>query len=103
MVGSSTTSYKSYKPFMFFTGTDPGYSVETYLNAGPDSINKPPHQSWIHRRTALIQNTLDGAAQKWFSVLPVEIKSDCKQFFYKIFQSKFDSEKKQTTTKKSMQ
>ena len=72
---------------MVFTGTDPGYSVEDYLNAvtanlilnkGPEPINTPLHQNWIHRRTALIQTTLDGAAQKWFSVLPIEIKSDWK-------------------------
>ena len=30
--------------------------------------------------TALIQTTLDGAAQKWFSVLPIEIKSDWRRF-----------------------
>ena len=82
MGGSSITSNK---PLMVFTGTDPEYSVENYLNAvtanlilniGPEPINTPLHQNWIHRRTALIQTTLDGAAQKWFSVLPIEIKSD---------------------------
>ena len=74
---------------MVFTGTDPEYSVEDYLNAvtanlilniGPKPINTPPHQNWIHRRTALIQTTLDGAGQKWFSVLPIEKKSDWKRF-----------------------
>ena len=82
MGGSSITSKK---PLMVFTGRDPEYSVEDYLNAvtanlilniGPEPINTPLHQNWIHRRTALIQTTLDGAAQKWFSVLPIEIKSD---------------------------
>ena len=67
---------------MVFTGTDPEYSVEDYLiavtanlvlNIGPEPINTPLHQNWIHRRTALIQTTLDGAAQKWFSVLSIEI------------------------------
>ena len=81
MGGSSITSNK---PLMVFTGTDPEYSVEDYLNAvtanlilniGPEPINTPLHQNWIHRHTALIQTTLDGAAQKWFSVLPIEIKS----------------------------
>ena len=80
MGGSSITSNK---PLMVFTGTDPEYSVEDYLNAvtanlilniGPEPINTPLHQNWIHRRTALIQTTLDGSAQKWFSVLPIEIK-----------------------------
>ena len=42
------------------------------------------HQNWIHRRTALIQTTLDGAAQKWFSVLPIDIKSDWKKFKQKF-------------------
>ena len=74
---------------MIFTGTDPEYSVEDYLNAvtanlivniGPEPVNTPLHQNWIHRRTALIQTTLDGAAQKWFSVLPKDIKSDWKRF-----------------------
>ena len=86
MGGSSITSNK---PLMVFTGTDPEYSVEDYLNAvtanlilniGPEPINTPLHQNWIHRRTALIQTTLDGAAQKWFSVLPLEIKSNWKSF-----------------------
>ena len=35
---------------MVFTGTD----------------TTPLHENWIHRRTALIQTTLGGAAQKWF-------------------------------------
>ena len=58
---------------MVFTGTDSEYSVEDYsnavranliLNMGPEPINTPLYQNWIHRRTALIQTTLDGAAQK---------------------------------------
>ena len=58
---------------MVFTGTDPEYSVEDYLNTitanlilniGPELVNTPLHQTWIHKRTALIQTTLDGAAQK---------------------------------------
>ena len=86
---------------MVFTGTDPEFSVEDYLNAvtanltlniGPEPINTPHHQNWIHRRTALIQTTLDGAAQKWFSVLPIDIKSDWKRFTQQ-FSKMFDSEK----------
>ena len=86
---------------MVFTGTDPECSVEDYLNTvtanlilniGPESINAPLHQNWIHRRTALIQTTLDGAAQKWFSVLPVDIKSDWKRFTQE-FSKMFDSER----------
>ena len=98
MGGSSITSNK---PLMVFTGTDPEYSVEDYLNAvtanlilniGPEPINTPLHQNWIHRPTALIQTTLDGAAQKWFSVLPIEIKSDWKRFTQE-FSKMFDSER----------
>ena len=98
MGGSSITSNK---PLMVFTGTDPQYSVEDYLNAvtanlilniGPEPINTPLQQNWIHRRTALIQTTLDGAAQKWFSVLPIEIKSDWKRFTQE-FSKMFDSER----------
>ena len=84
---------------MVFTGTDPEYSVEDYLNAdtanltsniGPEPVNTPLHQKWIHRRTAIIQTTLDSAAQKWFSVLPIERNSNWKRFtqeFSKIFDS----------------
>ena len=98
MGGSSITSNK---PLMVFTGTDPEYSVEDYLNAvtaslilniGPEPINTPLHQNWIHRRTALIQTTLDGAAQKWFSVLPIDIKSDWTRFTQE-FSKMFDSER----------
>ena len=98
MGGSSITSNK---PLMVFTGTDPEYSVEDYLNAvtanlilniGPEPMHTPLHQNWIHRRTALIQTTLDGAAQKWFSVLPIEIKSDWKRFTQE-FSKMFDSER----------
>ena len=69
LVGGS--SIISNKPLKVFTGTDPEYSVEDYLNAvtanlilniGPEPINTPLHQNCIHRRTALIQTTLDGAA-----------------------------------------
>ena len=62
------------------------------LNIGPEPINTPLHQNWIHRRTALIQTTLDGAAQKWFSVLPLEIKSNWKRFTQE-FSKMFDSER----------
>ena len=95
MGGSSITSNK---PLMVFTGTDPEYSVLTavtanlILNIGPEPINTPLHQNWIHRRTALIQTTLDGAAQKWFSVLPIEIKSNWKRFTQE-FSKMFDSER----------
>ena len=80
---------------------DPEYSVEAYLNVvtanlilntGTEPKNLPLHQNWIHRRTALIQTTLDGAAQKWFSILPIDIKSDWKRFIQK-FSKMLDSER----------
>ena len=83
LMGGSSIS--SNKPLMIFTYTDPEYSVADYLNAvtanlnlniEPEPVNTPLHQKWIHRRTALIQTTLDGAAKKSFSVLPIEKKSD---------------------------
>ena len=83
---------------MVFTGTNLEYSVEDYLNAnlilniGPEPINTPLHQNWIHRRKALIQTTLDGAAQKWFLVLPIDIKSDWKRFTQEL-SKRFDSER----------
>ena len=86
---------------MLFTGAGPEYSVEDCLNAatanlilnvGPEPIITPLHQNWIHRRTALIQTTLDGAAQNWFSVLPIDIKSDWKRFTQEISKI-FDSER----------
>ena len=61
------SSIQSIKPLIVFTGTDPEYSVEEYLNAvtanlilkiGPEPIKTPLHQSWLHRRTALIQTKI---------------------------------------------
>ena len=98
MGGSSITSIE---PLMVFTDTDPEYSVKDYFNAvtanlilnvGPEPIKTPIHQIWIHRRTALIQTTLDGAAQKWFSVLAIDIKTNWKRFTQE-FSKMFDSER----------
>ena len=55
LMGGSSLS--SNKPLMVFTGTDPEYSVDDNLNAvtanlisniGPESVNMPLHQNWIH-------------------------------------------------------
>ena len=62
------------------------------LNKGPEPVNTPRHQNWIRRRTGLIQNTHDGASQKWFSVLPIVIKSDWKRFTQELSKM-FDSER----------
>ena len=71
LLGESTMT--SYNSLTLFKELDPEYSVEDYLNAvkanltlniGQEPINTPLHQNWIQRRTALIQFTLDGAAQK---------------------------------------
>ena len=92
---------------MVFTGTDPEYSVEDYLNAftanlisniGPQPVNTQLHQNWIHRRTALIQAILDGAAQKRFLVISIELKSDWKRFTQE-FSKMFGSEKKTNNIK----
>ena len=97
----SGASISSNKRLVLFTGRDPEYSVEDYLNVftanlilnvGPEPVNTPLHQNWIHRRTTLNQITHDGAAQKLFSVLPVEIKSDWKKFTQKLSKM-FDSER----------
>ena len=67
---------------MVFTIIDAQISGEGYSNPvtanlilklGPEPMNTPIHQNWIHRRTALIQTTLDCAAQMWFSALPIKI------------------------------
>ena len=95
------SSITSNKPLVVFTGRDPEYSVEDYLNSvtanlilyiGPEPLNTPLHQKWIHRRTGLIQTTLDGAAQKWFSVLSIDTKTDWKRFTQE-FSKMFDSER----------
>ena len=82
------SSISSNKPLMVFPGTDSEYSVEDYLNPVrtnlllnivAETVKTTLHQNWIHRRTALIQTTLDGAAQKWFSILPIDTKLDWKR------------------------
>ena len=81
---------------MLFTGTDPEYSVEDYLNAvtanlilniGPEPIHTPLHQNWIHRRTALIQTTLDGAAQKMVFSITYRNKIRLETIYTRIFQN----------------
>ena len=90
----------SSKVLMVFTGTIPEYSVESFLNTvtanlliklGTKSVITPLHQNWIHKRTALVQTTINGAAQKWFSAFSIEIKSDWKRIT-QDFSKKFDSE-----------
>ena len=98
MGGSSVTHNK---PLMVFTGTDREYSVEDFLNAAtanlilnicPEPISTPLHLNCIHRCTALLQTTLDDAVQKCFSVLPIEFKTDWKQFTQE-FSRMFDSDR----------
>ena len=68
-----------------FDGTDPGYTVEEYLNSiiaamifsnGIETVNKPGHHQWKVKRAALILHTLEGPAQKWYSTLPSATKLD---------------------------
>ena len=98
MGGSSITSNK---PLMVFTCTDPEYSVEGYLNAvaansilniGLEPINTPLHQNNMDKQTHSVKNKLDGEAQKWFSVLPIDKKPDWKKFTQE-FSKMFDSER----------
>ena len=107
MDGSPITSNK---PLKLFIGTYPNYSVEAYLiaftanqflNIGPEPINTPLHQKWIHRCTALIQTTIDGSVQKRFSVLPEEFKPIGKNLNKILKKNRLG--KKQTTSKCFMQ
>ena len=63
----------SNKTLMVFTGTDPKHAVKDYLiaitanlvlNHISEPTNTPLHQNRIHKRTVLIQITLDGSAEK---------------------------------------
>ena len=67
MVKSIVTSNK---PLMYFIETDE-ISVEDYTNAVtaiftsiPEPINKPLHQNWVQRSTALLRTMLDGCSSK---------------------------------------
>ena len=53
----SGASISTNKPLMVFTGRDPESSVVDYLNAvtanlilnvGPELVNTPLHQNWVH-------------------------------------------------------
>ena len=57
------------------------------MSLGLEPVNTP-----LNQNTALLQTTLDGAAQKRFSVLPIDTKSDWKQFTQE-FSKMFDSER----------
>ena len=90
-----------------FDGTDPGYTVEEYLNSiiaamifsnGIEPVNKLGHQQWKVKRAALILHTLQGPAQKWYSTLPSETKLDW-ELFCKKFSDMFDSEKSKQPAK----
>ena len=103
-------SITSNKSAMLFTWTDSQYSVEVCLiavaanlisNTGSEPRKGPLHQNWIHRRTELTHTTLDGAAQKLFSVLRIEIKSDWKRL-HKNFEKSL-TPKKQIISKSFMQ
>ena len=65
LLGGSSIS--SNKALMAFTGTDPEYSGEVYLNAvianlilntGLEPVNTQLHQSWIQRGTALMKKKI---------------------------------------------
>ena len=90
-----------------FDGTDPAYTVEEYLksivaaaifSSGIEPVNKPGHHQWKVKRAALILNTLQGPAQKWYSTLPSETKLDW-ETFCKEFSDMFVSEKSKQQAK----
>ena len=87
-----------------FDGTDPGYTVEEYLNSiiaalifsnGIEPVNKPGHHQWKEKRAALILHTLQG---QWYPTLPSETKLDW-ELFCKEFLDMFDSEKSKQQAK----
>ena len=66
-----------------FDGIDPTYTTKDFLNAmtahmvmtaGPEQTGSPYHKAWILKRTAMIQTSLIGPAQQWYSKLPLVIK-----------------------------
>ena len=87
-------------PVKPFTGDDPSYQCEDYLNAIKSSMilnhgTEPPEESnnaimWKTKQIELIQTTLTGSAQHWFSFLTQDVKLNweefCKQFI-KNFES----------------
>ena len=87
-----------------FDCTDPGYTVEEYLNSiiaamifsnGIEPINRPGYHQWKVKRAALI---LQGPAQKWYSTLPSETKLNW-ELFCKEFSDMFISEKSKQQAK----
>ena len=95
------SSIKVNKILIVLTGKYPENSIAGYLNdvsanlilnIGPEPINTILYQNWIHRITALIQITLDGAAQKRFSSQLREIESDWKRFT-QGYSERFDSQR----------
>ena len=70
-------------------GTDPAYTVEEYLSrifaamifsSGIEPVNKPGNHQRKVKRAALILDTLQGPAQKWYSTRPSEKKLDWETF-----------------------
>ena len=91
MGGSSITSNK---PLMVFTGTDPEYSVEDYLNAvtanlflniGPEPIHTPLHQNWIHRRVDT--NNLRWRSSKMVFSITYRNKIRLEKIYTRIFKN----------------
>merc|ERR1711953_1377614 len=89
-------------PVKPFIGDDPSYLCEDYLNAIKSSMilihgTEAPEGSnnalmWKTKRMALIQTTLTGSAQHWFSFLTQDVKLNWEEFC-KQFIKKFESNK----------
>ena len=103
-LGGLVPTQQSLRPF---DSTDPAYTTENFLNAitanivmtaGPEQTDSLFHEAWIQKRIAMIQTTLNGPAQQWYSHLPLDIKKDL-QAFCREFQKTFDNQQSQTQAK----
>ena len=81
-MGGSVPMQQSLRPF---DGTDNTYTTEDFLNAitanmvmtaGPEQTDSPYHEAWFLKRIAMIQTTLIGQVQQWYSHLPLDMKKN---------------------------
>ena len=103
-LGSSVPMQQSLR---LFDDTDPTYTTENFLNAitakmlmtaGPEQTGSPFLEGWILKRIAMIQTSLIGPSQQWYSHLPLDIKKNW-QTICREFQKTFDNQQSQTRAK----
>ena len=103
-LGRSVPMQQSLRPF---DCTDPTYTTEDFLNAitanmvmtaGPEQTDSPFHEAWNLKQTAMIQTTLIGPAQQWYSHLPLHIKKNWQAFCREIPKI-FDNQQSQSQAK----